>query len=304
MTKIPNPINIGFRMLRRDPAIYLVEVLWRWSSAIISLCIFVAAGFILISPLSVGDTLSSTWKTHDAQRMGVLLLTILLMLGKKAVIAAVAVPVIIAFLWSFLAALGRRITLQRLRHSVGPLSFSTMLALQLLRAFITWFSAILLLSSLGGEAYLATRGPKPNLFLYYELVIPSVLLICIFWLVANWYFSLATIFGRQGQGLFRAFRHARETVWLQRADFAATSFLFLLLRVVLLLFVVAICGLISSLMGSSPQLYFGLVVAAALGYFVTADFLYMARMASYLALAEAHVEAAIDRLVRLSSEPA
>jgi hypothetical protein len=53
--------------------------------------------------------------------------------------------------------------------------------------------------------------------------------------------------------------------------------------------------------GSSPQSYFTLLMIVSIAYLAVADFLYMARMAAYLALAAAHVDPAGPKLVATSS---
>jgi len=63
----------------------------------------------------------------------------------------------------------------------------------------------------------------------------------------------------------------------------------------------AVCGLTSKMAGSSPQTYFTLLMVVALAYFAVSDFLYMSRMAAYLALAAAHVEPGGPKLVPSSS---
>jgi hypothetical protein len=124
------------------------------------------------------------------------------------------------------------------------------------------------------------------------MMLPSVILISSFWLTVNWYLSLATIFGREGQSFRGALREARQTVRQQRSDFAGTGFVFLLFRTIILLIVVAICGLASGMAGTAPQGYFVLLMVVSLAYLVVADFLYMARMAAYVALAAAYVDPA------------
>jgi len=302
MPKPPNPITQGVRAVMRDPAIFLVEILWRWSFALLACVLVFGVGMMLLGPLHVGPAWDSAWRSRDPQRMGQLLLTILLILGTKAIVAAIAVPVAIAFLWAILSALGRFVTVKRLRTGLTSLRFRTILALQFWRSFVGWFSGGLFLGATFGEALIATRGPKPDLLLYYLMVMPSILLISALWLTVNWYLSLAAIFGREGQSFRGAFRQARQTVRQQRSDFAGTGFVFLLFRVVVLLIAIAICGLTSGMAGTAPQSYFVLLMVVSLAYFAVADFLYMARMAAYLALAAAHVDpAAGPKLVATSS---
>lgn len=301
MTRPPNPITQGIKAVWRDPALFLIEILWRWSFVILAGLLIVSAGVMLLGPLHIGNAWDSASRSRDPQRMGQLLLTILLILGIKAIVAAIAVPLAIALLWSVLSALGRLVTVRRLRAGLTSLRFRSLLALQLLRGFISWFSLVLLVAAIFGEALIATRGPRPDLLLYYLMMMPSVVLIAAFWLVLNWYLSLAAIFGREEQTFRGAIRQARQTVRLQRSDFAGTGFVFLLMRIALLLVAVAICGLTSGMAGTSPQNYFVLLMVVLLAYLAVAYFLYMSRMAAYLALAAARVEPGGPKLVTASS---
>src|SRR5882724_4245727 len=302
MSKTPNPITQGLRAVMRDPAIFLVEILWRWSFAILGCLLVVGVGLMLLGPLHVGPVWDNAWRSRDPQRMSQVLLGVVLILGVKVIItAAIAVPLAIALLWGILSALGRFVTVKRLRAGLTSLRFRSILTLQLLRGFVGWLSLVLLFAATFGEALIASRGPKPDLLLYYLMVMPSVVVIGALWLTLNWYLSLAAIFGREGQSFRGAFRQARQTIRLQRSDFAGTGFVFLLFRLVILLIAMAICGLTSGMVGSSPQNYFVLLMIVSLGYFAIADFLYMARMAAYLALAAAHVDPTGPKLVATSS---
>jgi len=301
MTRPPNPIAQGIKAVWRDPALFLVEILWRWSFVIVACLLIVSAGAILLGPLHIGNAWDSASQSRDPRKMGQLALMVLLILGVKAVVAAIAAPLAIALLWSIFSALGRFITVRRLRTGLSSLRFRSILALQLSRGFISWFSLILLAAAIFGETLIATRGPQPDLLLFYLMMMPSVVLIAAFWLVCNWYLSLAAIFGREEHTFRGAIRQARQTVRLQRPDFAGTGFVFLLIRTALLLAAVAICGLTSGMAGTSPQNYFVLLMVVLLAYLAVAYFFYMSRMAAYLALAAARVEPGGPKLVTASS---
>jgi len=301
MTRPPNPIAQGIKAVWRDPALFLVEILWRWSFVIVACLLIVSAGAILLGPLHIGNAWDSASQSRDPRKMGQLALMVLLILGVKAIVAAIAAPLAIALLWSIFSALGRFITVRRLRTGLSSLRFRSILALQLSRGFISWFSLILLAAAIFGETLIATRGPRPDLLLFYLMMMPSVVLIAAFWLVCNWYLSLAAIFGREEHTFRGAIRQARQTVRLQRPDFAGTGFVFLLIRTALLLAAVAICGLTSGMAGTSPQNYFVLLMVVLLAYLAAAYFFYMSRMAAYLALAAARVEPGGPKLVTASS---
>jgi hypothetical protein len=303
MSKTPNPITQGLSAVTRDPAIFLVEILWRWSFALLACLLVVGVGLTLLGPLHMGKAWDSAWQSRDPQKMAQLIVAVVLFLGIKVItIAVIGVPLAIALIWCILSALGRFVTVKRLREGLTSLRFRSIFVLQLLRGLVGWFSFVLLLAATVGEMLIATHGPQPDLLLYYLMMLPSVVLISTFWLTVNWYLSLAAIFGRDGQSFRGALRQARQTVRQQRSDFAGTGFVFLLFRTVILLIATAICGLASGMAGTAPQSYFVLLMVVSLAYLAIADFLYMARMAAYLALAAAHVDAAIGpKLVATSS---
>jgi hypothetical protein len=297
MTNPPNPITLGLRAVLRDPLLFMLEILWRWSYAMLAFLLIFATGAILLGPLPIANSWASTWNSHNPQLIGTFIFVVVTSLGLKLIVAALLVPFLIAMIWGVLSTLGRSITVKRLRVGVTALRFRSLMAIQFLRAFLTWSCFVLLAAALIGETLIATRSSKPDLVLYYMMVMPTVIIFSGLWLVLNWYLSLAAIFGRDGQTLRGAFRQARQTVAKQRSDFVGTGFVFLLMRLVLLLVALAICGLASRSAGTSPQAYFILLMVVAAVYFVVADFLYMARMAAYLALAAAHVEPGGPKLV-------
>jgi hypothetical protein len=305
MTKPPNPITQGLRSVARDPVIYLVEILWRWCFiAAASFLVFSVAAFLLNS-IRMTEPLLAALRSHDPQKLGGVLILVPIFLGNKLIVALTAVPLGIAAVWTIFSTLGRGITVKRLRSGMTCLGFGSVLAIQAMRAFLTWLCVVLLVAAGFMATRIATRGPKPDLALFYLIAMPSVLLLSIFWVVGNWYLSLAVIFGREAQNFRASLRDARQTVRRQLSDFAGTGFVFLLLRVVVLLVALAICGLASSMAGTSPQAYFALTMVVALAYLAISYFLYMARMAAYLALAAAHVEPGGPKLVTpLSSLPA
>jgi hypothetical protein len=301
MTRPPNPITQGIKAVWRDPALSLIEILWRWSFVIVACFLIASAGAILLGPLHVSNAWDSASQSRDPQKVGELALVILLLLGVKAIVAAIVIPFAIALLWSIVSALGRFVTVRRLRAGLTSLRFRSILALQIVRGFSSWFSLMLLAAAIFGAVRTATHGSKPDPLIFYLMMMPSAVLIAAFWLVCNWYLSLAAIFGREEQTFPGAIRHARQTVRLQRSDFAGTGFVFLLIRIALLLVVVAICGLTSGVAGTAPQNYFVLLMVVLLAYLAVAYFLYMSRMAAYLALAAAHVDPGGPKLVATSS---
>jgi hypothetical protein len=276
----------GFRSVRRDPAVFLLEILWRWSFAATAVLVFFCAGLFLLDRVHT-DSLVRALQSKDPRMIGTSLLFTWLLLGVKAMVAVIVVPLVIVLVWTLLSAPSRRIIVRRLRPDVPALASRAMFALQAVRALAAWITYLLVIGAVAWAFYVATRGSRTDPVVFYSWTAPSIMLIAALWFALNWYLSVAAVLGREGQGFRDAFRHARQIVRRQRSDFAGTGFVFLLLRVLLLAIVLSICGLASGMAASSPEGYAALVLVLALTFFVVSDFLYVARMASYLALAAA-----------------
>jgi len=294
MTQPPNPIIQGFRAARRDPALFLLEILWRWSFAAIALLLLFCAGLLLLNRAKLDD-LARAVLSMNPLMIGRKVLGTWLFLGAKAIVAVAAVPFVIAQVWTWLAAPTRRITVSRLR-STAPLRFRSILALQMLRAFAFWIAYVLLTGAVGLAIHFATKS-KTDPSIFYGVAVPAAVVIIVIWLILNWYLNMAIIFGQKGQSFWDAFRQARQTVRQQRSDFAGTAFVFLLFRLVALLIAVAICGLNSKMAGTEPLTYFILLLVVILAYSIVSCYLYIARTAAYLALAAEHVEPGGPKLV-------
>src|SRR5882724_12924235 len=100
-----NPISSGFRAVRRDPAIVLTEILWRWSFGIIAALVLFFSGLTLLGSVPVTDSATNAWRSHDPALMALVALHVVHLLGDKAIVAAMVLPESIALLWAILATL-------------------------------------------------------------------------------------------------------------------------------------------------------------------------------------------------------
>ena len=286
----PNPISNGFRAARGNLRIFFLEILWRWSFAVAAVLLTYWTCDAVLAQLQVRDIAISAWRTQNYQLLGFIGINILLKPWAKllpVILKVVGLAFALGVLWSFLAALVRRVTVRRLESGRQPLGFGGMLAVQWLRAMITVGGGLLLLTAFIGAVFFATKGTRTDVGRFYLIVVPAAVLTVSIWLVVNWYLSQASIFGRAGQGLSGALREARRNLRRHTSDFAGIAFIFLVLRLVLILAALATIGLTSSMMASAPQSYLRLVVVIILAYCAVADFLFIARTAAYLALAAA-----------------
>ncbi len=270
--------------------IVLTEILWRWSFGVIACLFLFFNGLALLGSVPASDSTTNAWRSHDPALMAFTALHIVHILGVKVLVSAIVLPIFVALLWAVLASLGRGVTVKRLRPAVTPLGFRSLLALHCLRALIAWLAFLALCAAIGVVIWIAIHGDKPDLFLFYALAVPSVLVISCLWLAVNWRLTLAGIFGSNGKSILGAMRQAKQVIRAQSADFGGISLIFLLLRLVALLIAFSAIGIPSGMMKTSPDAYAALVAVVLLAYFAIGDFLYVSRMASYVALAAAGAE--------------
>jgi hypothetical protein len=276
-----NPLTYGFGAIRRDPALLLIEILWRWCFGAMALLLFL--GFLAMQPGSTATGDTSGWSSHDPLLIAQAFLHLLIGLGGRPLQVALALLLVATILWTLLGAAGRTFTLSRLEGSV--VSFRSILALQGLRAVFVWLAGATLARTIVLDARLAARGAKPDVFLYSALAIWSVILIVALWGIVNWNLSLAAVCCAKNAGGFG--RSIRQALALDRShsgDLLGVSLVFTVWRLIVMAVAFVLWFLPSGKMGTAPRAYFAWFVTATLAYFAASDLLYLARMAGYLAI--------------------
>jgi hypothetical protein len=281
MTKLPNPINESFRAVLRDPALLLIEVVWRWSFGAMALLFLLLPTLSLLGSIKITDVDLAGWRSNDPTRMAEALVNILAESGSAILRVAAWVLPAVTLLWVVIGAAGRAATIGRMGK--GSPRLGSVLALHCARALVGWLAATGLVAAIWFDANVSTRGAQTDVFLYYALVFWSFVLIGGAWAVTNWYLSLAPLCALNTDAGFlastwKAVRLARK----QSGDLGGISLIVMLYRLVALAIAFVLCALPSSLMGTWPRTYAAWVVAVSLAYFVIADFLYLARMVAYL----------------------
>lgn len=291
MPKPPNPINQGLRAVLRDPGMLLAEILWRWSFGLTASVLLFVSGMTLLRSVHVSETDAAAWRSNNPTLMAQAMANMLLESGPRMGAIAARVLPAITLVWVLLAAAGRTFTMNRLGK--GDISFRTVLALHCARALALWLAVTGLGMAIWFDAGVATQGSQTDYFLYYALVFWSVVLIGGFWVIANWYLSLAPIFSLQtGAGFLSSTWRAVRLAKAQSGDFGGISLIFGILRLVSLAIAFVLCVLPSGWVGTWPRSYTTWVVAVSLAYFAVGDFLYLARMAAYLIAASPETTAA------------
>jgi hypothetical protein len=313
-----SPTAEGFRAAFRRPSLTLAEVAWRWTAgaSVAVLFLFGLSEYLRTLPVTNGELL--LLRTRHPYLVGEAIAHILRGSLNRVVISALLAALMLGFLWVVAASVGRMATVRGLldyfRRDVGgstspgvPASDSerdaashvstdsvgdnnvlpSLLRLNFLRAAVALAAAFGFVgaSILAGFAS-PEAHPKPALALM--IFLPLAAFICLVGCSLNWILSLAGMFAvRDGEdavdAIVAAVGFCRDrtgrvfavTIWTGLAHLCAF---------------VAATTVVSMPMGFIALVPWRLVVAvmmvATVVYFALADWLYMARLAGYVCIAE------------------
>jgi hypothetical protein len=298
-----SPTLEGFRASFRRPSLTLAEIAWRWTVGGVgwALVFFWLIEFLNTLPVTRGD--AALLSTRQPLLVGRAIEHILRGSMNRAVLAALPGFIAVSLLWIVSASIGRAATVRALLEyfrrdsassastatpgSIEPQSWRSLVGLNFLRvalslaAILAIVGASILASFVSSEAH-----PKPGLVFIFFL--PLAGLICIAWPALNWLLSLASIFAvRDGEDTLGAiscavafFRERSGPVfavgtWTGLAHLVAFSFATTAVSVPL------------AFMQVVPwRLVIAGVFLITLAYFAVVDWLYMARLAGCVCIAE------------------
>jgi len=277
-----SPVHQGFRAALREPAIALAEIAWRWSFGLGAWALVIASLCAYLDILPAGNLVlraDNRWLLAAAAGD-------ILQESARLVAAATIVVPAIFLLWIAAATMGRAATLKALLGREARIAFSPQLGLNFLRATASLAAMIGYL----GAAILAARiatgryDVRPAVFL---LVFAAVAMaVAVVRSRLNWLLCLGAIPAAHGgcdtfsaigaaTGLFR--RHAGSLV--------IAGAIFGTVHTVLFAFYTVICLLVFSLAGKvPPAVTLFLLAVITLTYSAAVDFLYIARLAAYIAI--------------------
>lgn len=270
-------ITHGFRVVLRDPVIFLMELVWRWSFGALAFLLLFFTGFTLLG--SVGGT---GWTTRDPLLITIAALRLGRDLAHRPLLLLLALAITI--LWITFGALGRTVILKRLSGKPGSIGFRNIVALHTWRAVFVWVGIAGVTVALMFCVWIAMRGDKPDYLIFYVTVFPLLAVIVIFCSVVNWYLSLAMVCAQGDETSKATIQRAMVLSGSQTGAVVGISVVFAALRVlaVLVAFVVIVFSL--GLMVSTPRLLLAWSAVVALAYCAWADFLYVCRLAAYATL--------------------
>jgi len=308
---VPSPTLEGFRAAFRRPSLTFTEIAWRWTvgAAAWALFLFSLLEYLDSLPVTNGDV--ALLRTRQPLLVGRAFSHILSGSLNRVVLAALFGVVALSLLWIFAASVGRAATVRALldyfRRDVSECSTAendsrlrplrSLIGLNFLRVALT-LAAVLAFAGAAVLAGFASSDAHPRPGLVFILFLPLAGLICIAWPMLNWLLSLACIFAvRDGHDVLDALSDAvtffRErlgpvlavSLWTGLAHITALSIAGMAISMPLAFFQIA-----------PARLIMGFVILLALVYFAVADWLYMARLAGYVCIAETPDAPTSDRL--------
>jgi hypothetical protein len=307
-----SPTVEGFRAAFRRPSLATAEISWRWivGATAVALCVVGLFEYLDTLPVTNGELLFL--RTRHPYLVGEAIAHILRGSLNRAAMASLLAALMLSVLWMVAGSVGRIATVRGLldyfrrdvpgdfldggitsdgeRDVASNVSTTTFIALLRLN-FLRVVLALAAIVGFAGAAILAgfaspDANPQPGLA--FSLFLPLAGLICYVWWALNWLLSLAGMFAvRNGEDAIAAIGSA---VALTRER---TGAVFAVSTWTGLAHLVALVG--ASTIVSIPLGFAGIVpwrlIAAAmslvtLAYFAHADWLYMARLAGYVCIAE------------------
>jgi hypothetical protein len=309
-----SPTAEGFRAAFRRPSLTLAEVVWRWTAGATAAALFLFGLFEYLNTLPVTNGELLFLRTRHPYLVGEAIAHILRGSLNRAVISGLVSASMLGLLWVVAASVGRLATVRGLLDYFrsDPRNDASASALQndseksatrnssanhaplpvLLR--LNFFRAAVALAAVfgfAGSAILAgfaspESNPQPGLA--FLVFLPLAFLVCLVWWMLNWLLSLAGMFVvRDDENATGAISAAVTFCREHMAPVFAVSTWTGLAHLIAFVGASVVASMALAFAGAVP---WRLVVAATLFvtlvYFALADWLYMARLAGYVCIAE------------------
>jgi hypothetical protein len=306
-----SPTVEGFRAAFRRPSLTFAEIAWRWIIGATTAALFLFYCIEYLDTLPVTNADSALLSTRQPALVGKAIAHILRGSLNRAVLAAVLAALALSLLWVVAASIGRLATVRalleyfrrdpdyRVSATEKPRPVRALIDLNFLRAalilamILGFAGAAILVSMVSTKAH-----PRPGLS--FILFVPLALLVCLAGWTLNWWLSLAGIFAvRDGEDALRAVSSA-VTLFRERTAsvFAVSTWTGLAHLVAFSVATTAVSMPLALVRVAPSRLVIVGIVLITLGYFAVADWLYMARLAGYVCIAEMP-----DAVVTTSPDP-
>ena len=286
-----SPTLEGFRTVFRRPSLGFAKIAWRWSFG-------AAAGLLVaLSLFEYLDTLPVTprdlllMRSRQPVLISHAIGNVVRGSGFRLVEAFIVLAPALVGAWIVVGALARAATVKALvghfrgeKEAAEP-ALQPLFGLAFLRAS-TWLAAALSVFAAFGVLGLASTPEEGGVAFQFAMVIVG--LVWLVWSTLNWFLSLAAIFvvadGRDTFGAIAGavdfLQHRSGPVFVAGTSFGLAHFA---LFIVASIAAVVPLGLAAAVPG---WIVLACLVVITLIYFAAADFLYMGRLAAYVAILE------------------
>ena len=300
-------VRTGFRLVRHRPAVMLAEIMWRWSFGVAAGALVTVAVLRFLASLTVTDGELFALRSGIPQLMADAILHIFQGSGERLLRLTLIVTPAVSALWILAASAGRAATLRALVQD-APASFTrrhdlrSLLAVNFFRVCVVLLALLAMVGSAILAGFAANTTEEPSILLFNVVFLGLLFLVSLSWSTLNWYFSLAPIFVvRDNRHALGAVADAVHLVRRRGWDFTVVGTLYGLLK----LFAMGVATVLSLLplafIAKWPwQITTALLGIVTLAYFAVSDVLYIARLASYLTIAEPERAPAVETAVRPS----
>jgi len=292
VSSVANFARNGFRVVISRPTFVLAEIAWRWAfGAAAGTLVFLALRRIFLRA-DVGEIESLLARHSDlfliADACARLLSQVLPQLAAEALVLVPA----IALLWIVAATVGRIFTLNALVNRIGASASRAYVRVLMLHIIRAALALAALLAAFGAVRLVGATLALNHMAAALALSLVLVLVVLTCWSAVNWFVALAPIWMmREGRGVFASIGDSLDLYRRNASGYVGIASLFGLIRVVAIL-VATIAALIAAQLSPASAIAAG--IALGLGYFAVADFLYIARLAAYVALDDSSQQSALS----------
>ncbi len=282
--------------MARQPALVLGEIAWRWAFGVAAWALVVFAVRRILATVDVTHAELLIARHSDlfviADACARIVVQVLPQLARECLVLVPA----IAVLWTAAATVGRGITLNALLsvEAQEPVArnrapFGQLTILNCLRAVFTLAAAS---SLVGAMLAVGALVQFDDVAVVAAISITLAAIVAFFWSVVNWYLALAPIWIMgDARPVLPAIAESVNFSRRLARPYSAITLWFGLFRGIA--FVVALLAAMFTSQ-ASPAASVSACVAIAVAYFAVADFLYLARLAAFVALEQSSQLSAIS----------
>jgi hypothetical protein len=277
-------IRSGFSAIFRDPLVYVAEVAWRWTYGVASALLIAYGVLLFLNSLPVSDRDAFGLSGIIPGLFVEALANIFRGSGPKMLRIAAMLLAGLGLLWFLAASLGRAATLGSLLNKRPRLqSIFGLHSMRLLvgaAAWIAYFGAL----AIAFNASRIAGGEEINPSKFYLIFLVLSIVVSTAWSSASWYLSLGPILAARNEtSIFDSLYDAAALVRRRGAQFTWVGIVFGVLRtIVWFTAFFFFMTMLSIAMQAPPAVGFAVILLFVAAYSVVSNFLYLARMNSYL----------------------